>query len=186
MKKQIIIAAVALGAFVFASTNAQAQEASAQAGKTTNPVSTTVNITLGDVISIETGNNATVDFSYTTSADYNKTKEQTIENNIKVTSSSNFNINVKAGGTDFRYGTVGSIPVSVLDIKAVEGGSMDGTYKTINLTDSDQVLVENATLGAQKTLNINYSISDKKAQEVLLGKPAGNYTQEVKYTATAL
>ena len=178
MKKQIIISALALGAFVLGTKNTQAQSAT-----------TTVNLILSDVISIDPGSVAVgggVDFNYPTAADYNEAKNATVENSLIVTSSKNFVVKVKADGANFVNGT-NSIPVNVLQIKAVTGGgSMVGTFKEITLSTADQVLVDNATLGAQKSLSIDYSISAEKAQTVLLGKPAGTYKQTVTYTATAL
>ena len=181
MKKSIIIAAVALGAFVFGITNAQAQDS--------NPVSTTVNIILADVISIDEGSVASdgvVDFNYVTTTDYNSAKNVTVENSLIITSSKNFEVKVKAEGENFENGS-NIIPVNVLQVKAVAGGTMDAaSLNEVTLSDADQVLVNNATLGARKSLNIDYSISAEKAQTVLLGKEAGTYTQKVTYTATAL
>ena len=183
MKKQIVIAALALGAFVFGTTNAQAQ-----AGANSNDVKTTVNLKLAEVISIDAGSVATggvVDFNYATTTDYNTAKNVTVANSLKITSSRNFDVKVKADGDNFVNGT-NSIPVNVMQIKAVSGGTMDGTFNTITLSAADQVLVTKATIGAQKTLSIDYSISAEKASQVLLGKAPGTYTQKVTYTATAL
>ena len=60
MKKSILIAALTFGAFILGTNNAQAQNTTA---------TTTVNITLNDVISIDAGSTAignTVDFNYAT------------------------------------------------------------------------------------------------------------------------
>ena len=179
MKNQIIIATLALGAFVLGTNNAKAQS---------NPVSTTVNIILADVISIDEGSVASegvVDFNYTTTTDYNTAKNVMVENSLIVTSSNNFDVKVKADGPNFVSGS-NVIPVNVLQVKAVTGGTMAGTLNDITLSTEDQVLVTNATLGAKKSLSIDYSISAENAQNVLLGKEAGTYTQKVTYTATAL
>jgi hypothetical protein len=178
MKKQIIFAALALGAFVLGSNNVNAQASA----------TTTVNLILSDVISIDAGsvsNGGVVDFNYVTATDYNTAKNVTVPNSLIVTSSKNFDVKVKAEGANFVNGT-NLIPVAVLQVKAVTGGTIGGTLNAITLTTSDQVLVTNATLGAQKSLSIDYSISAVNAQTVLLGKAAGTYTQKVKYTATAL
>ena len=183
MKKQIVIAALALGAFVFGTTTAQAQT-----GTNSNSVSTNVNIILSDVISIDEGSIASegvVDFNYVTTTDYNTAKNVTKANSLVITSSKNFDVKVKAEGKNFISGT-NSIPVNVLQVKAVTGGTIVGTMKEITLSDEDQILVSNATLGARKSLSIDYSISAEKAQTVLLGKPAGTYKTKVTYTATAL
>ena len=180
MKKQIIIATLALGAFVLGTSNAQAQDS--------NPVKTTVNIILSDVISIDEGSVASegvVDFNYVTTTDYNTAKNVTVANSLVVTSSKNFDVKVKADGENFVSGS-NVIPVSVLQVKAVDEGSMVGTFNEITLSAADQVLVTNATLGAKKSLSIDYSISAENAKNILLGKEAGTYTQKVTYTATAL
>ena len=178
MKNQFVIAALALGAFVLGTNTIQAQATA----------STNVNIVLADVISIDAGsvaNEGIVNFNYTTSADYNAAKNVTVPSSLIVTSSKNFDVKVKAEAANFINGS-NVIPVDVLQVKAIEGGTMVGTLKTITLSTADQALVSNASLGAQKTLSIDYSISAVKAQTVLLGKAPGTYTQKVKYTATAL
>ncbi|RMA75869.1 peptidoglycan-binding protein LysM [Flavobacterium weaverense] len=184
MKKQIVIAALALGAFVFGTTNAQAQT-----GTSSTPVSTAVNIILSDVISIDAGSVATggfVNFNYSTTADYNTAKNETVANSLKITSSRNFDVKVKAEGANFVNPTHSDvIPVDVLQVKAVTGGTMVGTLNDITLSTADQILVSDATLGAERTLDIDYSISATKAKTVLLGKAPGTYTQNVTYTATA-
>lgn len=157
--------------------------ASAQVSATTN-----VNIILADVISIDAGSVAiggAVDFNYLNATDYNESKNVTVPNSLIVTSTKNFTINVKAVGENFVNGS-NVIPVDVMQIKAVAGGTMVGTLNDITLSTTDQVLVANATLGAQKSLSIDYSISALNAQTILLGKAPGTYTQQVTYTATAL
>lgn len=181
MKKQISIAALVFGAVIFGTANVQAQVA-VPAVATTN-----VNIILADVISIDSGVaiGGVVDFNYTTSQDYNNSKTVTVPNSLVVTSSKNFNVKVKADGANFVKGT-DLIPVDVLRIKAVAGGTMVGTMNEVVLSTTDQNLVTTATKGAQKSLTIEYTISATKAQNELLGKPAGTYKQTVTYTATAI
>jgi hypothetical protein len=179
MKKQIVIATLALAAFVLGTNTIQAQ----------TTASTTVNIILSDIISIDAGSVATngiVGFNYATSTDYNSPQNVTVANSLIVSSSNNFNVKVKAEGANFMNGS-NVIPVDVLQVKAVPaGGTMVGTFKTIALSATDQELVSNATLGAKKSLSIDYSISADKASTVLLGKEPGTYTQKVTYTATAI
>ncbi|EGV44533.1 peptidoglycan-binding protein LysM [Bizionia argentinensis JUB59] len=178
MKKQIIIATLALGAFVIGTNNIQAQTAT-----------TTVNITLNDVISIDAGSIAiggAVDFNYITAEDYNTSKTAIVPTSLIVTSTKNFDVKVKADGANFTNGS-NNIPVNVLIIKAATGGSMAGTQNSIVLSDSDQVLIANAPLGSALTLNLDYTIpATKSSSSDILGKPAGTYTQTVTYTATAL
>ena len=181
MTKQFFNAVVILIALILGSTNLIAQS-------NATSVTTTVNIILAEVISIDNGsiaNGGVVNFNYFTASDYNNTKNLTIENSLVVTSSNNFDVKVKAEGENF-ISEAGTIPVGVLQVKAVSGGSMIGTLNDITLSTTEQILVGNANPGAQKTLSIDYSIPENKARTELLGKPAGTYTQRVKFTATAL
>ncbi|MBD3907122.1 peptidoglycan-binding protein LysM [Chryseobacterium sp. Ch-15] len=181
MTKQFVIAALTLGAIVLGTNNAKAQNTTA---------TTTVNITLNDVISIDAGSTAignTVDFNYATAADYNSDQTINKANSLKVTSTKNFNVKVKAGGANFMNGT-NLIPVNVLTIKAATAsGTMGGTKSAVVLSATDQTLVTNAPLGSALTLNLDYTIpAVKSSSSDILGKPAGTYTQTVIYTATAL
>ncbi|AYO58278.1 peptidoglycan-binding protein LysM [Chryseobacterium sp. 6424] len=180
MKKSFAIAALTFGAIVFGTNKVQAQNTTA---------TTTVNITLNDVISIDAGSAAidgAVAFNYVTAADYNSTQTVTQANALKVTSTKNFTVNVKADGANFVNGT-NLIPVNVLTIKAATGGNMGGTQNTVVLSTTNQPLIVNAPLGSAKTLNIDYTIPAAKSSSAdILGKPAGTYTQKVTYTATAL
>ena len=182
MKKSIIIATFALGAIVFGTNNVKAQNNTATA-------TTTVNIILNDVISIDAGsiaNGGVVDFNYITAADYNSDKTVPVANSLIVTSTKNFDIKVKADGANFTDGT-NDIPVNVLTIEAATGGNMAGTQNTVVLSTTDQVLIGNAPLGSALTLNLDYTIPAAKSSSAdILGKEAGTYTQKVTYTATAL
>ena len=180
MKKQIIIAALSIGAIVLGTNQVQGQDS--------DPVGTIVNIILADVLSIDEGSVASegvVDFNYLNTTDYNSSKNVTVPNSLVIISSKNFDVKVKSDGANFVSGA-NVIPVDILQVKAVNGGTLVGTLNEINLSTADQVLVSNATLGAKQSLSIDYSISAEKASKVLLGKPFGTYTQKVTYTATAL
>ncbi|MGH1517868.1 peptidoglycan-binding protein LysM [Chryseobacterium sp. JK1] len=151
-------------------------------------VSNSVNIVLSDVISMDIGTVAsqgTVDFNYVNTTDYNSSKKVTVPNSLVIISSKNFDVKVKSEGPNFVSGA-NVIPVDILQIKAIPGGSLMGTLNEITLSATDQVLVGNASSGAKQSLNIAYSISAEKASKVLLGKPKGTYAQTVTYTATAL
>ena len=180
MKKQIIIAALSIGAIVLGTNQVQGQDS--------DPVGTIVNIILADVLSIDEGSVASegvVDFNYLNTTDYNSSKNVTVPNSLVIISSKNFDVKVKSEGANFVSGA-NVIPVDILQVKAVNGGTLVGTLNEITLSTADQVLVSNATLGAKQSLSIDYSISAEKASKVLLGKPFGTYTQKVTYTATAL
>ncbi|MDQ0594539.1 hypothetical protein QFZ37_002908 [Chryseobacterium ginsenosidimutans] len=180
MKKQIVIAVLSLGALAIGTNHVRAQYS--------DHVGTSVNIILADVISIDEGSVAsegTVDFNYVNTTDYNSSKSVTVPNSLVINSSKNFDVKIKSDGANFVSGA-NTIPVDVLQVKAISGGSLMGTMNEVTLSTSDQVLVSNASLGSKQALNIAYSISAEKASKVLLGKPKGAYTQTVTYTATAL
>lgn len=182
MKKQLIIATLALGAILFGTNNVQAQDA--------NPATTTVNIVLADVISILPGsaaNGGTINFNYNTAADYHTIQTVNQANALIVTSTKSFDINVKADGANFTDGT-NDIPVNVLWIRPVTGGTMAGGTRTdVNLSTSDQPLIVGADLGSEVVLELDYEIpAATAASSDILGKPAGTYVQTVTYTATAL
>lgn len=180
MKKQIVIIASFLGAIALGNNHVLAQNS--------QYVSTSVNINLADVLAMDVGTAAsggTVDFNYLNTADYNSQKNVTVQNSLVIISSKNFDIKVKSEGANFVSGT-NVIPVDILQVKAIPGGTSMGTMNEVTLSTSDQVLVSNAASGAKQSLNIAYSISAEKASKVLLGKPKGTYTQTVTYTATAL
>jgi hypothetical protein len=180
MKKQIVIALVSLGAIAIGTNQVQAQYS--------DHVGTSVNIVLADVISIDEGSAASVgavDFNYVNTTDYNSSKNVTVPNSLVIISSKNFDVKIKSEGANFVSGA-NVIPVDVLQVKAVAGGTSGGTLNEVTLSTADQVLVSNASSGAKQSLNIAYSISAEKASKVLLGKPKGTYTQKVTYTATAL
>lgn len=175
IKKQIVFTTISIVALVFGPIAIQAQ------------TSGSTGIVLNDVISIDSGaalGNA-VDFEYRTAQDYNTAKSKTIENNLVVTSSKYFDVKVKANGNNFVNGS-NVIPVNILKIKAVGGGTMVGLFNEITLSTKDQKLVWVAIQGAEKSLNIQYSISAENAARVLLGKPAGTYSQTVTYSTTTL
>lgn len=180
MKNQIFIAALSLGAIALGTKWVKAQHS--------EQLSTTVNIILSDVIAMDIGSVASegaVDFNYGSTKDYNSSKNITIPNSLVIISSKNFDVKVKSEGAHFVSGA-NVIPVDILQVKAIPGGSLMGTLNEVTLSTTDQVLVSNASLGSKQSLNIAYSISAEKASRVLLGKPQGTYTQKITYTATAL
>ncbi|MFL9833708.1 peptidoglycan-binding protein LysM [Chryseobacterium terrae] len=180
MTKQIFITAISLIAFALGTDSVLAQNS--------GQISSSVNIILADVIAMDIGSVAsqgTVDFNYGSTKDYNSSKNVTVPNSLVIISSKNFDVKVKSEGTHFVSGA-NLIPVDILQVKAIPGGSLVGTLNEVTLSTTDQVLVSNASLGTKQSLNIDYSISAEKASKVLLGKPQGTYVQKVTYTATAL
>lgn len=180
MTKQIFMAASFLGAIMLGTHQILAQN-SGQA-------STNINIILADVISMDAASavsGGAIDFNYVNTTDYNSSKNVTVPNSLVIISSKNFDVKVKSEGANFVSGS-NVIPVDILQVKAIPGGSLTGTLNEVSLSTTNQALVSNASSGAKQSLNIAYSISAEKASKVLLGKPEGTYTQTVTYTATAL
>jgi len=180
MKKRIFITALSLGAIASGTGLALAQNS--------EQVSSSVNIILADVIAMDVGTVASggaIDFNYVNTTDYNSSKNVTVPNSLVIISSKNFDVKVKSEGANFVSGA-NAIPVDILQVKAIPGGSLTGTLNEVTLSTTNQALVSNASPGAKQSLNIAYSISAEKASNVLLGKPKGTYTQTITYTATAL
>ncbi|MDX1365748.1 MAG: peptidoglycan-binding protein LysM [Arenibacter latericius] len=179
-KSKFTVVAVAFTLLLLGGERACGQTASA---------TTTINIVLADVITIDSGSAAAdgaVAFNYASAEDYNTLKTNTVPNSLIVTSTKNFDIKVKAEGASFTDGT-NHIPVEVLSIRAVKGGDMGGTKNDVTLSLENQVLVRNAPLGSKLSLDLDYEIPALEASSnKILGKPAGSYTQKVTYTATAL
>lgn len=149
---------------------------------------TSVNLQLADVLSIESNSAAiggSVDFHYHSVADYNSEKITTIPNSLIITFSKPFDLKVRANGENFNDGS-NTIPVNVLTIQRNESSQITGSSSPIVLSTQDQVLVSAADHGSKLNLDLDYIIPQERSSSTdMLGKPAGNYTQEITYTATA-
>lgn len=152
-------------------------------------VATKVNITLADVLSIDSesaANGGAVDFRYETVSDYNSQKTATVPKSLVVTFSKAFDVKVRANGEYFENG-INQIPINVITIQRNESSTLMGKSTPIILSTTDQVLVGSAALGLKLQLDLDYIIPKAKSSSTdILGKPAGSYTQTVTYTASAL
>lgn len=150
---------------------------------------TRINLKLADVLSIDPGsaaNGGSVDFNYNNVADYNSEKTTTVSNSLIITFSKPFDLKVKANGENFENGS-NIIPIDVLTIRKNESSQIAGTSTPIILSTQDQVLISGADRGSKLSLDLDYIIPQAKSSSTdILGKPAGNYTQMITYTATAL
>ena len=165
--------------FLFLSTTVlKAQEAS-----------TSINIILADVLSIHpesAANGGSIDFMYQTVADYNSEKIATVPKSLIITFSKDFDVRVKADGEYFESGS-NVIPINVITIRKNESSTISGTSTPVVLSTTDQILIGGAALGSKLQVDLDYIIpASKSSSDDILGKPAGNYTQKVIYTATAL
>lgn len=177
-KREIIITAFTLAIMIIGANTALAQKAT-----------TTINLVLADVISIEpssAANGGTVDFLYENVNDYNSEKTTTIPNSLIITFTKPFDLKVRANGENFENGS-NFIPVNVLTIKRNESSQITGNSSPIILSTQDQVLISSANSGSKLNLDLDYIIPQARSSSSdILGKPAGTYTQKVTYTATAL
>lgn len=151
--------------------------------------STKVNIILADVLSIDSESAAiggAVDFRYETVSDYNSQKTKSIPKSLVVTFSKPFDVKVRANGDYFENGS-NQIPINVITIQRNKSSTLKGKSKPVILSTVDQVLVGSAALGYKLQLDLDYIIpQSKSSSNDILGKPSGNYTQNVTYTASAL
>ncbi len=152
-------------------------------------LTTTININLSDVLSIDAesaANGGTVDFNYATVGDYNSEKITTVQKSLVITFSKAFDVKVKANGAAFESGS-NMIPVNVMTIRRNTSSTVAGTSYPIILSTENQVLVSGAPLGSKLHLNLDYIIPQSQSSSTaILGKPAGNYTQTITYSASAL
>ena len=150
---------------------------------------TTVNIVLANVFSIDSesvGINGNINFAYDTVEDYLSEQVVSISNSLVLTFSKPFDIKVRAEGAYFENGDH-KIPVNVLTIRPNESSTVSGNFFPIELSDTDQFLIEGSSLGSKLKLDLDYIIPQAKASSSdILGKPTGTYTQIVVFTATAL
>lgn len=182
MKKFAIITILVIGIIAFTSKDAKAQ----------NHVATTnIKINLTDVISIDNERGAIgglVKFKYATADDYESTKSSHEPTSLIVTSTKNFDIDVKANGEHFEKGG-DRIPVNVLTIKPVKKGikPVTGKHSKIVLSAANQKLISSSEIRGRLMLELDYEIPQTKSSSPdMMGKPPGTYTQTVVYTATAL
>lgn len=166
------------GIFLMAASTLYAQQAT-----------TTINLILADVISIEPGsiaNGGIVDFHYENVNDYNSEKINTVANSLVITFSKPFDLKVKAHGENFENGS-NAIPIDVLTIRRNNSSRIGGTSSPIILSTQDQILLSAAGAGSKLNLDLDYIIPKARSSSAdILGKPAGTYTQKITYTATAL
>ncbi|MCZ4317486.1 peptidoglycan-binding protein LysM [Aequorivita viscosa] len=150
---------------------------------------TTINLTLTDVLSIELGsvaNGGMVDFQYDNVSEYNSEKTTTVPNSLIITFSKPFDLKVKANGANFENGS-NVIPVDVLTIRRNESSQLTGVSAPVVLSTQDQVLITGADRGSKLNLDLDYIIPQARSSSTdIMGKPAGIYTQKVTYTLTAI
>lgn len=177
MKKNRVILSALICAVLFGFSQAKAQ--------TKGPESrdVTVNILLKDIISagegIATGEGE-VNFVYETAEDYREKKEKTIADQIRVLSTKDYVINVKAQTTDF-IGESSTLPLNILKISASKG-TESAFGESITPTTTDQVIVSNGAATLDQAYDFKYEIAPS---QVLIDAAKEKYSVVLTYTVTA-
>lgn len=150
-------------------------------------------IKISDVMSIDPSSSMhteTVNFQYKNEGDYNRNQNIVRDSYLIITATQTFDVKVKADGPNFigEGDAAGSlIPVNVLTVDATGNTDLLGaTISTINLSTENQNIITAAERGSEKHVTIKYSIPQSKSQSTdILGKPGGNYVQNITYSVTA-
>src|SRR5690606_32715120 len=149
MKKQLIIGLLSFAAVLFINTQAKAQ---------IDTVGTAdVSIKLSEFNSIDAGSGINTEnniaFVYDTPSKYNDPEGQKVLklNHLIITSTKDYKVTVQAttsNGANFVTSTSSLIPLSVLSIQASSNAANPGTMPVVSLSQNEQDLIQNATLGA--------------------------------------
>jgi len=175
---------ITLLSFLFLAFIALSQKVNAQL--TTDPsLPVTVNIDLtADVLSLTLGADQTVDFVYTTAADYAQPKSETIEDHLTVVSSREYNITVLSNQV-FTRPAGGTIDLDVMQLNAIAATPNSGT-PVINVTltsGTASPLVNGAPATIEAIYDVTYEIPDAST---FIDLDRGIYTTTVTYTVTQI
>jgi len=147
----------------------------------------TVNLFLDDVLSsggegdggTATGANE-VNFEFLTEADYRLTKSQVISDQLRVLSTQNYDITVKALNPNF-ISPVSTLPLSILKLSTSPGG--ENTYGTaISPTTTEQTIFTNGVPTLAQSFDIKYEIEPNIA---LIEAAKELYSVELTFTVVA-
>ncbi|GAA0884324.1 hypothetical protein K2F45_01540 [Sphingobacterium siyangense] len=172
MKKTLLIALFIAVAVCFGQL-AKAQNPSA----TSQPV--TVNINLTDAISITLGAAPTVNFNYTTAADYAGAKTVEKAAHFTVVSNKPYDLTVAATAA---FAPAGGPALNVVTVTVPAATANGGTpVNNVPLSTTAAPLVNNSTATTGATYTVDYTISNPAS---LLNLAASAYSTTVTYTAT--
>lgn len=136
-----------------------------------------------------TSNGGTVSMAFNSVNDYaNGVISST--NQVKVRSNKKFRIQAKTSSSRFTY-SGSTTPAPLMNVSNVlflkinnntTGGTVTSTFNNLfrSLTSSNQTIINNATPGGNKTIDVTYKANPG------YNFPAGTYTVNVVYTATQL
>lgn len=184
MKKLI---ALALSSVLVYTANAQDQS------DQTTTANQSINLALSNVIEVTfTANGLSsgplVNIPFATINDYVNGAESAPQE-LRVRSNKRFLIKVRTNSPSFTYSGL-AVPAPTMPVENVlllkvsannTGGNVHAPFSTVayaNIRDFDQFLLNEGTLGDNKTLSVIYKATPGFAY------PAGNYAVDVVYTAT--
>ena len=151
----------------------------------------TVNVKLYPIQTIAINlDSKVVNLDYKTTIDYQDGVNVDKKDHLKIFSTGGFEINVSAAGDLTSSYATKNISAADIKITASAGivnpltSTTSNTYKSINLSNTNQLLVDNATGGVNKTVSVNYAAAgaDAYVDKFINGENPTVYTTTVIYT----
>ena len=151
----------------------------------------TVNVKLYPIQTIVVNpNNKVVNLDYQTTTDYQDGVNVDNIDHLKIYSTGGFEVKVSAAGDLTNSDATKNISAADIKITASAGtvnpltSTTSNTYKSINLSNTNQLLVDNATGGVNKTVSVNYAAAgaDAYVDKFINGENPTVYTTTVTYT----
>lgn len=151
----------------------------------------TVNVKLYPIQTIVVNpDNKVVNLDYQTTTDYQDGVNVDKKDHLKIYSTGGFEVYVSAAGDLTSSDATKNISAADIKITASAGtvnpltSTTSNTYKSINLSNTNQLLVDNATGGVNKTVSVNYAAAgaDAYVDKFINGENPTVYTTTVTYT----
>jgi len=151
----------------------------------------TVNVRLYPIQTIVVNpDNKVVNLDYQTTTDYKDGVNVDKKDHLKIYSTGGFEVYVSAAGDLTSSDATKNISAADIKITASAGtvnpltSTTSNTYKSINLSNTNQLLVDNATGGVNKTVSVNYAAAgaDAYVDKFINGENPTVYTTTVTYT----
>ena len=151
----------------------------------------TVNVKLYPIQTIVVNpDNKVVNLDYQTTTDYQDGVNVDNIDHLKIYSTGGFEVKVSAAGDLTSSDATKNISAADIKITASAGtanpltSTTSNTYKSINLSNTNQLLVDNATGGVNKTVSVNYAAAgaDAYVDKFINGENPTVYTTTVTYT----
>ena len=151
----------------------------------------TVNVRLYPIQTIVVNpDSKVVNLDYQTTTDYQDGVDVDKKDHLKIYSTGGFEVSVSTAGDLKSSDATKNISAADIKITASAGtvnpltSTTSNTYKSINLSNTNQLLVDNATGGVNKTVSVNYAAAGKDAyvDKFINGENPTVYTTTVTYT----